>query len=373
MAKRRRWHPDPDIDGPVRQPRLDDDEFIEPRLVLREPTSRDLDAVQSRLIVDDEWGRSDMVSIEIDERPLNISGHRSSSRELLPPTRSSSSEVRVDDRSRPPSAPEDRTSPYRPDSVLDGWDAVGLRFRAASVRGPRHRKQGLARQDDFAVRLHEGAKTMVFAIADGVSAAPLSHLGATVAARSAVDDVVSQLDGQSKVSWSRVFETASWSVQELADRREGKANVQSAQRLYATTLTVAVASTRYGAIEIESLTVGDSGGVVVGQSGERTIFGGLRKSSQSTFVNETDALPRIPRNARPVRLRLPSSSILLLGTDGALRSWLSGSGPDIGSALRDSRSVISLIDFAWFVDECASGSGDDATLLMISSEPPSRD
>src|SRR5690349_3763581 len=106
------------------------------------------------------------------------------------------------------------TLAYRPDTIADGWSTGELTVRLASVRGYAHRYAGLPRQDDVAVVHHPGSGTLVFAIADGVSAAPLAHLGATAACRAAVTAITGALDTGRAVDWPTVMEHAAWQVVE---------------------------------------------------------------------------------------------------------------------------------------------------------------
>ena len=90
---------------------------------------------------------------------------------------------------RGPAAP-----PYRPDVVADGWAAEHFEVRCASVRGAAHRVLAEPRQDECAVVPHPASGALVAVVADGVSAAPLSHLGATVACRTVVRYLLAALD-----------------------------------------------------------------------------------------------------------------------------------------------------------------------------------
>jgi hypothetical protein len=349
VSKRKPWwrgSPDPDLEMPRPPEHPLQTDFIEPQLVLRDQENYDNGNARQRA-VDRDSNKAELTA--------ELASRRRSTSRL--------------GEARPPSHGDYASTPYRADTVVDGWDAFGLRLRAASVRGPSHRRRGEYRQDDFAVRIHPHRPAIALAVADGVSAAPLSHLGATVAVRSAVDEAVAQLDRGPRVSWLRIFEIASWSVQELASRREREFSSRSAHSLYATTLTVAVIVVSGRRIDVETLSVGDSGGLVVSSSG-RTLFGGGQPSG-SEFYNETDALPRVPKEASPVRLTLEQDSTLLLGTDGALGTRLSSRTFDLQS-LRRIRSSSSLSEFSMVVEARALESGDDATLVMISPEvaPP---
>src|SRR5262245_56487650 len=71
---------------------------------------------------------------------------------------------------------------FRPDIVCDGWSSEHVTVRLASVRGYDHRYRGTARQDAVDVRFHPPTGVVVFAVADGVSAARDSDRGAIAAA-----------------------------------------------------------------------------------------------------------------------------------------------------------------------------------------------
>jgi len=71
-----------------------------------------------------------------------------------------------------------------PDLVVAGWSTAGLTVRGASLRGHLNRAGGAPRQDDFAVCHLPGGRVIVV-VADGVSQAPLSHIGASIATRQA--------------------------------------------------------------------------------------------------------------------------------------------------------------------------------------------
>src|ERR1700751_927046 len=105
--------------------------------------------------------------------------------------------------------------PYRPDTVADGGVAFGLTVRAASVRGLSKRFGGGPRQDDICLRLHSDSETLIAAVADGVSGASRSDIGAALAVRYATAAVARQLDaGRGPVDWGPVFEQAAWALVE---------------------------------------------------------------------------------------------------------------------------------------------------------------
>src|SRR5438105_4940183 len=86
---------------------------------------------------------------------------------------------------------------------------------AVPVRGYAHRYDGTPRQDDLAVAAHPATRAVVFAVADGVSAAEHSHIGATVACRAAVDSALDQLDrGSEGINWQQLVNGVAWQLVE---------------------------------------------------------------------------------------------------------------------------------------------------------------
>src|ERR1700733_281535 len=101
--------------------------------------------------------------------------------------------------------------PYRPDTIADGGSAFGLTVRAASVRGLYKRYTGGPRQDDVCLRLHADTGTLIAAVADGVSGASRSDLGAALAVRYATAAVARHLE-EGAIDWPNVFEQAAWAL-----------------------------------------------------------------------------------------------------------------------------------------------------------------
>ena len=147
--------------------------------------------------------------------------------------------------------------PYRPDTIADGGSAFGLTVRAASVRGLQKRFAGGPRQDDLCLGMHAATGTLIAAVADGVSAAPRSDLGAALAVRYAVAAVARQLD-DGEIDWPNVFEQAAWALVS-EERRLG----EDAGSL-ATTLLVAAVSVRDSEeVAVQVAAVGDSPALIL--------------------------------------------------------------------------------------------------------------
>lgn len=81
-----------------------------------------------------------------------------------------------------------------PDTTIDGGGVPGAELRAISLRGLSHRTRGILRQDVAALGATPDGQRLVLAVADGVSAAAHSHLGAAAAARAAVELLLREFD-----------------------------------------------------------------------------------------------------------------------------------------------------------------------------------
>ena len=82
---------------------------------------------------------------------------------------------------------------YRPDTTFDGWSTARFTVRLASVRGYSHRYSGAPRQDDASVACDPASGAVIFTVADGVSSAEQSHLGAAAACHGALNNAARQL------------------------------------------------------------------------------------------------------------------------------------------------------------------------------------
>jgi len=251
--------------------------------------------------------------------------------------------------------------PYRPDTIADGGTAFDLTVRAASVRGLYKRYTGGPRQDDICLRVHEASGTLVAAVADGVSGAVRSDLGAALAVRYATAAVVRQLDGDG-LDWPGVFEQAAWALVEEQRRACGDASagVEEASGSLATTLLVAAVR----GPDVELAAVGDSPAFLLNGNdydavvGEPERFDGL-------VGGGVDALPRSAGAAIVSRCVLDPGSVLLLCTDG-LAMPLAGGGGEVGAMLaRELARPPDVVDFARLLDFSRSTYDDDRSLIAV--------
>jgi serine/threonine protein phosphatase PrpC len=253
--------------------------------------------------------------------------------------------------------------PYRPDTIADGGTAFGLTVRAASVRGLYKRYTGGPRQDDICLRLHADSGTLIAAVADGVSAAARSDLGAALAVRYATAAVARQLDdGCESVDWGPVFEQAAWALVEEHRRASGlgDAGVDDASGALATTLLV---STVRGS-DVEVAAVGDSPALLLKDKGYDALVG-EQASLDGLVGGGVDALPRSATASQVARCSLDGGGVLLLCTDG-LAMPLAGGDGEVGATLaRELARPPDIIDFARLLDFSRSTYDDDRSLIAV--------
>jgi hypothetical protein len=217
-----------------------------------------------------------------------------------------------------PVSAEYRRSPYRPDTVLDGWSTDDFSVRGGSVRGYMHRYEGAPRQDDFAIAERSGGRQVIAAVADGVSQAPQSHIGSSTAVRYACQWLASTLaEPAGAIDWRSMIEGAAWTLVEQARAIDPDcASAAMAEQMLATTLVCAmVEAGQDGGAVAHLVSVGDSGAWVLSSAGYRRVAGG-KAEVDGVSSSAVSALPRVPRDIRPVRLDLAEGEVLLLGTDG---------------------------------------------------------
>jgi serine/threonine protein phosphatase PrpC len=98
----------------------------------------------------------------------------------------------------------------RPDTVVDGARLDKLTYRATSQRGLSHQQQGTPRQDAYLVRPTPDRRWFVGCVADGVSAAKLSHEAADLVCQELIHGLGRGLTelavDQSEVTWRRMVD-----------------------------------------------------------------------------------------------------------------------------------------------------------------------
>lgn len=253
--------------------------------------------------------------------------------------------------------------PYRPDTLADGGSAFGLTVRAASVRGLFKRYAGGARQDDLCLRMHAPTRTLIVAVADGVSAAPRSDMGAALAVRQAAAAVARQLDEDvAELDWSAVFGQAAWALVEEHRRERGDpdAIVEDAAGSLATTLIVAAVNSD----SVRLAAVGDSPAYVLSED-EFDLLPEPIDAGDRLLDGVTDALPLGMPTLRATTHALASDDVLLVCTDGLALPLGDGSG-EVGRALaRELATPPDIVDFARLLDFSRATYDDDRTLVAV--------
>ncbi|MEV6305201.1 protein phosphatase 2C domain-containing protein [Actinoplanes sp. NPDC051861] len=254
------------------------------------------------------------------------------------------------------------TQPYRPDTVIDGWAAEGFEVRAASVRGAGHRASGEPRQDELAVATHEGS--LIAVVADGVSNAPLSHLGATMVCRTVVDYLQ---HAEAEIDWHDLLRCAGWSLVEFAARQSGgEPDPQRAEAQLASTVVVAlIRPAEPGRAVAHLVRVGDSDAWRLRDGKWTPLFESLTQPEDELLPDGVSALPRVPSSVTPVEVPLSTGDVLVLGTDGFAEPLGDGGG-EVGRLFGDGLAdPPPLARLAWMLDFTGGPYDDDRTVLAI--------
>jgi len=269
-----------------------------------------------------------------------------------------------------PIRPSFRSTPYRPDTSIDGWGSERYVVRAASTRGAGHRFSGAPRQDEAAL-LHTSSGRLIAAVADGVSAAPQSHLGATIAVRQSVQLLAQSVqEASGEIDWRDLAKQVAWQLvaqaQSIADGVASDESPEAAERLFATTLVCAlIEPLASGQARIQGMSIGDSGAWLV-RDGHYELLAGAKQAGDSPIASSAVvALPRIPAEIARVDAILEPGDLLMMATDGIGDPLGDGSGT-VGRTLWEAlREPPSLIDFCRIVDFSRETFDDDRTLVAV--------
>ena len=216
------------------------------------------------------------------------------------------------------------------------------------------------------LRLHEPTRSLIVAVADGVSGAPRSDLAAALAVRHAALALARQLDdgGVDALDWGKVFDHAAWALleQHRRDAEDPRAGVEAAARSLATTLTVALV--RSEPAEVRVAAVGDSPVLLL--SGDCfTPIVGQPQDLDGLVGGAVEALPGSPASRGSAERSFDTGAVLLVCTDGLALPLGDGSG-DLGRALvRELASPPDVIDFARLLDFSRATYDDDRTLVAV--------
>lgn len=254
-----------------------------------------------------------------------------------------------------------------PDVECDGWSTAEVTLRSASVRGERHRYYGQPRQDATCAVAHEGTGTVVFAVADGLSSATASAVGAAEACRAAVWAIHTQLDeGRPGHDFPAAVRFAAESLhRQAAAMSPREPDLSQVEELVATTLVAGTARPGPEGIEISLFRVGDSSAWVLDLTRHRfhPLFGG--KTEGDVVATSVTALPRVPEQLEQRFGKLVPGQVLLVGTDGFGDPLGDGDG-QIGALFAEHLAAPpSPLWLAHLIDFSRETFDDDRTLLAI--------
>jgi len=262
------------------------------------------------------------------------------------------------------------TFPFRADLVVDGWSTEVMTVRGVTQRGHLHRYNGTPRQDDFVVHNRADGRVIV-AVADGVSQARRSHIGASKVTRYAAQWLYSSVPEDLRdIDWLALFQNTAWALSETAQSALGLAEPDPliAEAEMATTLVCAVIeSAGANRLRAHLAGVGDSSAWLLSAGGFTEILAGKSAGSDGVRTSEVVGLPRVPAEIGPTEILVEQGDVLLIGTDGISDPLGTGQGTvgDLFRTVLQGQSVPSLIEFAHAVDFSRQSFDDDRTLVAV--------
>lgn len=280
-----------------------------------------------------------------------------------PPTPRQWAPIVVDE----PTPPFDPRPPpgRQPDTVCDGWTSPAFVVRMASVRGNAHRYAGRYRQDSAGTVLHPSSGALAFAVLDGVSSAPMAHLGAQLAGQAALSELTGMLDAATAIDWRKVLTAAAEALLDhpTYGQRPDEPTAAVERRLGTTIVAGVVRPTAAGAVAT-LVRAGDSGAWLLYRSAFTNLFE-PKHSGHGTFSSAVSALPRLPDRTDPVEVPVPPGSVLLVGTDGIGDPLGDGTGL-VGELLaRVLERPPPMLGLAHAIDFSRDTFDDDRTLLAV--------
>jgi hypothetical protein len=217
-----------------------------------------------------------------------------------------------------------------PDTECDGWSTPDFTVRSASVRGASHRYSNKPRQDAARVAVHEKSGTVVFVVADGVSGATDSQLGALEACRAAMERLLYLLSQGAQAApaaqggtldFDSVAHHAAERLRQLSAWRLSSGDPQSsavAAHWYATTLVAGIVQQEPTGPRVRVCRIGDSGAWLLDRAtgSYHALFGTKTGSDTDLVSNAVRPLPHVPDPVEQVTEHLTATEVLLIGTDG---------------------------------------------------------
>ncbi|GIH67759.1 PP2C family serine/threonine-protein phosphatase [Sphaerimonospora thailandensis] len=259
--------------------------------------------------------------------------------------------------SRPGPLPQVR----RPDTEIDGADLRGLVVRATSIRGDAHRYFGTPRQDAMGL-WHDGDRTLLACVADGLGSKERSHLGAATACEVAPDRLPGLSSPTELGTAARSFiESIAREINERAARES-----VTPDQLSTTFLAAVVEETPDGSRHhAYIMRVGDCDAWHL-YKGEWAPCFAEADGDEAVATSTTRALPRDFEHVEVVTVDLYPGDMLLLCTDGLGRPLLRV--PQVRKQLAEWWSrpdPPSLPEFFWQMSFQAKTYDDDRTAVCL--------
>jgi serine/threonine protein phosphatase PrpC len=212
---------------------------------------------------------------------------------------------------------------------------------------------------------------VVVLVADGVSGAAQSHIGASTAIMQAGLWLHANLgENIADTDWPGLLKAAAWALTERAQTLFGldEPDPARAEAELATTLAVAVIE-RTGAHTLRGYLVGagDSAAWLLSEGQFIDVLAGKTASETGITSSAVVGLPRVSTEVTPAIVDVAEHDVLLLGTDGIGDPLGAGQGAvgDLFRSVLSRPSVPSLIEFAHAVDFSRETFDDDRTLVAV--------
>jgi hypothetical protein len=263
---------------------------------------------------------------------------------------------------------------YRPDTIFDGWSTEDFTMRLASVRGYSHRYGGITRQDDAVADAHQPSGTVMFAVADGVSSASQSQVGAGTACNMMIEMMKFQLSKGHVIDLpDAVRFTAKQMTGEAARMlRETDPSPEAVEKLVATTLVAGYVTPAAGEAAGAVVQIGDSSAWILTDGRYHPLLDQKNDPHAQIISSAVSPLPRVPERLAPVEFRLFPGTALLVGTDGFGDPLGDGDGK-VGHLFAEhlrtpppARGLAHLLDFSRDTFD------DDRTLVVLWHRPGER-
>jgi hypothetical protein len=215
-------------------------------------------------------------------------------------------------------------------------------------------------------------------VADGLSGASQSHLGAAAACHAGLNNAARQLAaGDHRIDWAQVAAAAASELTICATSLLDQDHPQpeAVEELMATTLVAGCVMPADGGAAVSIIQIGDSSAWILQNDRYRCVLEQKHDPGAQIISSAVSPLPRIPDPLAPAQFLLPENSVLLVGTDGFGDPLGDGDGK-VGQLFAEhlttpptSRALAHLLDFSRETFD------DDRTLLAIwplpsRQEPP---